>query len=86
MEVDVKLADICGLTLQNKPLNIPPGGENSIYFNSDSESVLNVSAVTVANTEVHFNYIKPQFDQDKSRENTYNYCQFYTSCSPTLGR
>lgn len=56
MEVDINLADICGLTLQNKPLNITPGAVNSICFIPDGESVLNVTAVTVVNTQVHFSY------------------------------
>ncbi len=54
MEADINLADICGL----KPLNINPGGVNSIYFISDSESMLNVTAVTVVIMEAHFNYMK----------------------------
>ena len=58
MEVDIKLADIRGLALQNKPLNITPEGVNSICFIRDSEPALNVTAVTVVNMEVHFNYTK----------------------------
>ena len=59
MEVDINLADICGITLQNKPLIITPGGVNSIHFISDSKSMLNVTAVTVVNMLFHFSYVKP---------------------------
>lgn len=57
MEVDINLADICGLTLQNKPLSITTGGVNSVFFISHSD-ILNVTAVAVVNMEVQFSYIK----------------------------
>lgn len=67
MEVDIKLADICGFALQNKPLNITPGAcEFNIYFNSDSKSVLNVITVTVINTRGTFQLDKTVVDQDKT--------------------